>query len=36
VARSDLVEVQTCGAEIVDMGRAVLDAPLWDLRLEVV
>jgi nicotinate-nucleotide pyrophosphorylase (carboxylating) len=24
------------GADIVDIGRAILDAPLWDLHLEVV
>jgi nicotinate-nucleotide pyrophosphorylase (carboxylating) len=32
---SDLEDVARAGAQIVDMGRAILDAPLWDLRLEV-
>jgi nicotinate-nucleotide pyrophosphorylase (carboxylating) len=32
----DLEDVARAGAQIADMGRAVLDAPLWDLRLEVV
>jgi nicotinate-nucleotide pyrophosphorylase (carboxylating) len=32
----DLADVAGAGAQIVDMGRAVLDAPLWDLRLEVI
>jgi len=36
VERADLPEVRRRGAQIVDMGRAILDAPLWDLRLEVV
>lgn len=31
-----LQQVAELGAEIVDIGRAVLDAPLWDLHLEVV
>jgi nicotinate-nucleotide pyrophosphorylase (carboxylating) len=34
VRRDDLDEAQHRGAQIVDIGRAVLDAPLWDLRLE--
>jgi nicotinate-nucleotide pyrophosphorylase (carboxylating) len=34
VQPDDLEEVARAGAEIVDIGRAVLDAPLWDLRLE--
>jgi len=34
VRPDDLDEVQRRGAQIVDIGRAVLDAPLWDLRLE--
>ncbi len=28
--------IADAGADIVDIGRAVLDAPLWDLHLEVV
>jgi nicotinate-nucleotide pyrophosphorylase (carboxylating) len=36
VTGDDLHDVQRCGAQIVDMGRAILDAPIWDLRLEVV
>lgn len=31
-----LRRIANAGAEIVDIGRAVLDAPLWDLHLEVV
>ena len=31
-----LFEARRVGADIVDIGRAVLDAPLWDLRLEVI
>jgi nicotinate-nucleotide pyrophosphorylase (carboxylating) len=36
VGCDDLDDVAQAGAQIVDMGRAVLDAPLWDLRLEVI
>jgi len=32
----DLAEVHACGADAVDMGRAILDAPLLDLRMRVV
>jgi nicotinate-nucleotide pyrophosphorylase (carboxylating) len=32
---TDLEDVTLAGAQIVDMGRAVLNAPLWDLRVEV-
>ena len=35
VGREDLAEVAASGATIVDVGRAVLDAPLWDLRFVV-
>jgi len=31
-----LRRIADCGADIVDIGRAVLDAPLWDVHLEVV
>jgi nicotinate-nucleotide pyrophosphorylase (carboxylating) len=31
-----LRRIADLGADIVDVGRAVLDAPLWDLHLEVV
>ncbi|MGV0643945.1 hypothetical protein ABQE44_11100 [Mycolicibacterium sp. XJ2546] len=30
-----LTRIAECGADIVDIGRAVLDAPLWDLHMEV-
>lgn len=36
VTADDLVAVAQAGASIVDIGRAILDAPLWDLHLEVV
>ncbi|MET0909011.1 MAG: nicotinate-nucleotide pyrophosphorylase [Ilumatobacteraceae bacterium] len=36
VTETDLAPVRAAGADIVDIGRAVLDAPLWDLRMEVV
>jgi nicotinate-nucleotide pyrophosphorylase (carboxylating) len=36
VTETDLVPVRAAGADIVDVGRAVLDAPLWDVRMEVV
>jgi nicotinate-nucleotide pyrophosphorylase (carboxylating) len=35
VTAADLVPARAAGADIVDIGRAVLDAPLWDLRVEV-
>lgn len=31
-----LRRIVNAGAEIVDVGRAVLDAPLWDLHMEVI
>lgn len=31
----DLAAVRSAGADVVDLGRAILDAPLWDLHLEV-
>jgi nicotinate-nucleotide pyrophosphorylase (carboxylating) len=31
-----LAAAREAGADVVDVGRAVLDAPLWDLRIEVV
>jgi nicotinate-nucleotide pyrophosphorylase (carboxylating) len=31
----DLVPVATAGADAVDVGRAILDAPLLDLRMRV-
>ncbi|MCK9543832.1 MAG: hypothetical protein M0R03_17575 [Novosphingobium sp.] len=31
----DLAAVHACGADTVDMGRAILDAPLLDLRIRV-
>jgi len=30
-----LSAARAAGADVVDVGRAVLDAPLWDLRIEV-
>lgn len=36
VDASQLQRIADIGADIVDIGRAVLDAPLWDLHLEVV
>jgi nicotinate-nucleotide pyrophosphorylase (carboxylating) len=33
---TQLRRIANLGADIVDIGRAVLDAPLWDLHLEVV
>jgi nicotinate-nucleotide pyrophosphorylase (carboxylating) len=35
VCLDDLTEAAAAGATIVDVGRAVLDAPLWDLRFVV-
>jgi nicotinate-nucleotide pyrophosphorylase (carboxylating) len=35
VAADQLPRIAELGAGIVDIGRAVLDAPLWDLHLEV-
>ncbi|SHN15542.1 hypothetical protein [Cryptosporangium aurantiacum] len=35
VTSDDLVAVWRAGAEVVDLGRAILDAPLWDLHVEV-
>ena len=36
VDSTQLRRIADLGADIVDIGRAVLDAPLWDLHLEVV
>lgn len=36
VTSESLGELHRSGTEIVDIGRSILDAPLWDLRLEVV
>lgn len=36
VTAADLVAVAAAGADIVDIGRAIVDAPIWDLRLTVV
>jgi nicotinate-nucleotide pyrophosphorylase (carboxylating) len=36
VSAADLHAAARGGASIVDIGRAILDAPLWDLHLEVV
>jgi len=35
VTAHDLSEVAACGADIVDIGRAIVDAPIWDLRMTV-
>jgi nicotinate-nucleotide pyrophosphorylase (carboxylating) len=35
VSVQDLEEVRRKGADIVDLGRAILDAPLWDLHMVV-
>lgn len=31
----DLAEVRRNGADVVDLGRAILDAPLWDVHMVV-
>jgi nicotinate-nucleotide pyrophosphorylase (carboxylating) len=36
VRGEDLKDIARAGGQIADVGRAVLNAPLWDLRLEVV
>ena len=36
VTADDLTQVHQAGAEVVDLGRAILDAPLWDLHVEVI
>lgn len=36
VTADDLLPARTAGADIVDIGRAILDAPLWDLHVDVV
>jgi nicotinate-nucleotide pyrophosphorylase (carboxylating) len=36
VATDDLERVRCSGADVVDLGRAILDAPLWDVHLVVV
>jgi nicotinate-nucleotide pyrophosphorylase (carboxylating) len=35
VTRELLAPARAAGADVVDVGRAVLDAPLWDLHLEI-
>jgi nicotinate-nucleotide pyrophosphorylase (carboxylating) len=35
VALADLRAVRDAGADVVDLGRAILDAPLWDLHVVV-
>jgi nicotinate-nucleotide pyrophosphorylase (carboxylating) len=35
VTREFLSAARVAGADVVDVGRAILDAPLWDLRVEV-
>ncbi|OBI51995.1 hypothetical protein [Mycobacterium sp. E796] len=35
VTVDDLPAIRAAGADVVDLGRAVLNAPLWDLHLEV-
>ena len=35
VTGETLAELRRSGADIVDIGRSILDAPLWDLRLDV-
>jgi nicotinate-nucleotide pyrophosphorylase (carboxylating) len=35
VTAEALAAARTAGADVVDVGRAILDAPLWDLRVEV-
>jgi nicotinate-nucleotide pyrophosphorylase (carboxylating) len=36
VTADDLVPAAEAGADAVDVGRAILDAPLLDLRMRVV
>src|SRR5262249_46473422 len=35
VTREFLTAAYLAGADVVDVGRAILDAPLWDLRVGV-
>jgi len=35
VTANDLSEVAARGADIVDIGRAIVDAPIWDLRMTI-
>jgi nicotinate-nucleotide pyrophosphorylase (carboxylating) len=35
VTSAALADARSAGADVVDVGRAILDAPLWDLRVEV-
>jgi nicotinate-nucleotide pyrophosphorylase (carboxylating) len=34
VTAAHLHAAHAAGAEVVDVGRAIIDAPLWDLHLE--
>lgn len=36
VSSGDLVAAREAGADIVDVGRAIIDAPLWDVRMTVI
>jgi len=35
VTATDLAAVAESGADLVDIGRAIVDAPIWDLRMTV-
>lgn len=35
VTATDLVTIAARGADIVDIGRTIVDAPIWDLRMTV-
>ncbi|MGI9163121.1 MAG: hypothetical protein ACR2JI_09415 [Mycobacterium sp.] len=35
VRPEQLSQIRECGADVVDLGRAIIDAPLWDLHLVV-
>jgi nicotinate-nucleotide pyrophosphorylase (carboxylating) len=36
VTKNQLAAARRAGADVVDIGRYILDAPLWDLHVEVV
>jgi nicotinate-nucleotide pyrophosphorylase (carboxylating) len=35
IVAEDLVRIRAAGADVVDLGRSIIDAPLWDLHLVV-
>jgi hypothetical protein len=36
VKLDELARIRSAGADVVDVGRGILDAPLMDLRFDVV